>query len=290
MGRGLVGHEVEPLAGGRPCRLDLGRVADERDRHGLAVRGGLPCPGQRLHRVVGEPVHVADLEPSTRPGLVDLDGQADALVHGHGQGLGSAHPAQAGGQRDRPAQRPAEVLAGRLGERLVGPLQDALGPDVDPRPRGHLAVHHQPGPLELTEVLPGRPPPDEVRVGDEHPWRPLVGAQDPDRLARLDEQRLVVGQRPQLADDGIERRPVAGRTPRAAIDHQLVRILGDLRVEVVHEHAQGRLLRPAAAGQLGATRGAHGARAGGRHGRQATPSGRRGWRDRRRPGRRPGSR
>ena len=57
----------------------------------------------------------------------------------------------------RPAQRAAEALARHRGERLVGALQDPLGADVDPGPRGHLAVHHQPGGVELAEVLPGRP-------------------------------------------------------------------------------------------------------------------------------------
>ena len=182
-------------------------------RHGLAARRRLARPGQRLGRVVGQPVDVADLEPPAGARLVDLDGEADALVHRHGQRLGAAHPAQAGGQRHRPAQRPAEVLAGRLGERLVRALQDALGPDVDPRPGGHLAVHHQAGPLELAEVLPGRPLADEVRVGDEHPRRPLVRPQDADRLADLDEQGLVVGERAQLADDRVEGLPARG--PRA---------------------------------------------------------------------------
>ena len=54
---------------------------------------------------------------------------------------------------------------------------------------------------------------------------------------------------PQLADDGVERRPRARRPARPAVDDQVVGPLGDLGVEVVHEHPQGRLLLPAAAGQ-----------------------------------------
>ena len=46
VGRGLVGDEVEPLAGRGPGGLDLGGVADERDAQRLAGRGGLARPAQ----------------------------------------------------------------------------------------------------------------------------------------------------------------------------------------------------------------------------------------------------
>ena len=94
-----------------------------------------------------------------------------------------------------PAQRAAEAAAGDLGEALVGALQDALRADVDPRPGGHLAVHRQAECLEPAELVPRRPVGHEVRVGDQHARRPLVGAEHADRLARLHEQRLVVAER-----------------------------------------------------------------------------------------------
>ena len=160
----------------------------------------------------------------------------------------------------RPASDAAEVLAGALGERLVGPLEDALGADVDPRAGGHLAVHGQAQPLEPAELVRGRPVRHEERVGDQHPRRLRVGAEDRHRLARLDEQRLVVAEPPQRGDDRVEALPVARRLARAAVDHQLLGPLGHLGVEVVHQHAQRRLLLPAAAGELGAARRAHRAR------------------------------
>ena len=270
---GLVGHEIEPFTGGRPRGLDLRRVPDQRDAHGLATGRRCARPREGLRIVVREPVHVADLQSATGARLVHLDGQADAIVHGHCQGLGTAHPAQTGGQRHGPAQGAAEVLAGRLGERLVGPLQDALGPDVDPRSRGHLAVHHQPSPLQLAEVLPVGPFPDEVRVGDEDPRCPFVGPQHADRLAALDQQGLVVGEDRQLADDGVERVPAARRSPGPAVDDEVIRVLRDLRIQVVHEHPEGGFLGPAATGQLGTSGGADGTGAGTGHDRQATPSG-----------------
>ena len=95
----------------------------------------------------------------------------------------------------------------------------------------------------------------EVGVGDEHPRRPFVGAEHADRLARLDQQGLVVLQVPQRVHDGVEGVPAARRPARAAVDDELVGVLGDLGVEVVHQHPHGRLLRPALAAQGRPARG-----------------------------------
>src|ERR1035438_3263357 len=50
--------------------------------------------------------------------------------------------------------------------------------------------------------------------------------------------------------------PVAGGFAGAAVDHQVGRALGDVGVEVVHEHAQGGFLLPSPAAQGCAARGA----------------------------------
>src|SRR5262245_12605450 len=157
----LVGHDVEAFARARPGRLDLGRVADQGDGYRLPGRGGGMSPAQRHAWIGGEPVDIPDLEPSSRALRVHLDREAYALVHRDRQGLRATHPTETGRQDDAAAKRAAEVLARELAERLEGALQDALGADVDPRPGGHLPVHHQALPLELAEVLPGRPAPDE---------------------------------------------------------------------------------------------------------------------------------
>ncbi len=225
-------------------------------------RGGVTRPRERFGRIVRQAVDVADLQSSTGSRLVDFDDDGDAVVHRDGQRLRTAHPTEPRRQRHRAAQRPAEMLTGRLGEGLIRALQDALGPDVDPRPRGHLAVHHQPASLQVAEVLPGGPLGDEVGVRDEHPWGPGVRPQHADRLARLDEQRLVLAEPPELAHDRVERIPRAGRPAGAAVDHEVVGVLGDLRIEVVHQHAQRRFLLPAEAGALGAARGADGSGSG----------------------------
>ena len=96
---------------------------------------------------------------------------------------------------------------------------------------------------------------DEVGVGDENARRVLVGAENADRLARLDEQRLVVAEPLQRGHDGIEALPVARRLADPSIDDELLGPLGHLRIEVVHQHPQGRFLLPALAARFGSTRG-----------------------------------
>ncbi len=204
--------------------------------------------------VVGDLVEVARLDAPLSAGGVDLDAQRDTVVHRDRQRLGAAHPTEAGGERDRPGERAIEAAAGDLGEALVGALEDPLRADVDPRPGGHLAVHRQAEVLEAAELRPVRPVGHEVGVGDQHPRRPLVGAEDADRLARLDEHRLVVGERAQRPAQRVEGVPRPGGTAGPAVDDEVVGAFGDLRVEVVLQHPERRLLRPPPTAQLGPPR------------------------------------
>ena len=161
----------------------------------------------------------------------------------------------------RPAvriQRPGEVaaimLAAHLDEGLVGALNDALRADIDPGAGRHLAVHHQALAIELVEMLPGRPVRHEVGIGDQHARRIRMGAEHADRLAGLDQQRLVVLQPLQRRDDAVETLPVARGAADAAIDHQLLGLLGDVGIEIIHQHAQRRFGQPALGAELGAAR------------------------------------
>ena len=254
MGRGLVGDDVDGRVVLEQLREDVGGVAEQADRQRLALVAGGRGSSYRVVDIVGLLVEVAELDPAGDPGLVALDADDHAAVHGHGQRLGAAHAAQARGQGDRAAQGAAEAFGRDRGEGLVGALQDALGADVDPGAGRHLAVHGQAELLQAAELLPGGPLRDQVGVGDEHARGPLVGSHDADRLAGLDQERLVVLEVLQGLDDRRVGVPAAGGATGAAVDDELVGVFGHLGVEVVHEHAHGRFLRPPLAGSLGAAR------------------------------------
>ena len=152
---------------------------------------------------------------------------------------------------------PPKCLSGRTGKRLVGALQDALGADVDPASGGHLAVHHQPGLIELVEGLPVGPVRHQVGVGDQHARRERVGLQHRHRLAGLHQQGLVVFQAVEDLHDLVKALPIAGRLAAPAVDDQVFGVLGHLGVEVVHQHAFGGFLNPAFGGALRSTRSAN---------------------------------
>ena len=167
--------------------------------------------------VVGADVQVAVVQAALDVVRVDLDADRDAAVQGHGERLCATHPTQAGRERDGAGEGIVKTLACDGRERLVRALQDALGSDVDPRPRGHLAVHRQSERLQAPELVPRRPLRHEHRVGDEHARRPFVRVENSDRLARLHEQRLVGLETFQLANDGVERLPRARGAAGAAV-------------------------------------------------------------------------
>ena len=145
-----------------------------------------------------------------------------------------------------PGEVAAVMLAADLDEGLVGALHDALAADVDPRAGRHLAVHHQALAIELVEVLPGRPVRHEVGVGDQHARR--VGDGCGRRRPACPTGPAASRRRSsalQRGDDAVEALPVARRAADAAIDDELAGLLGDLGIEVVHQHAQRRFGQPA---------------------------------------------
>ena len=249
MGARLVRHDVDVGAAPDQLRQHLGGVAEQADGERAALAHRRLQAGERIVERSGPLVQVPGLEPALDPLQIDLHTQGAAVVEGHRERLGAAHPAQAGGHHEAPAQRPVEALAGDRRERLVGALEDALGADVDPRPRGHLAVHHQAGGVELAEVLPGRPARNEVGVRDQHARGHGVGLEHGYGLAGLDEQRLVVAEPRELELDRRERLGVARRLADPAVHDQIRRSLGDIGMQVVLEHPQRGLLLPATAPQ-----------------------------------------
>ena len=244
----LIGHHVRRDPEAHQLRENVGRVAEQ--CNGASLASSPPGLGfrQRVRQAVGPLVHVARRQPALDAARVHFDDQGHAAVHGHGERLGAAHPAQAGGDDEASGEGAVEGAAGEGCEGLVGALQNSLCADVNPAPGRHLPVHRQAAGFEIAEPIPRRPGWDEQRVRNQHARRPLVRAKDGDGLAGLHDERLVVIERAQRRDDRIERCPVASGLAGSAVDDQLVGALGDVGVEIVHEHPQRGFLWPAFAG------------------------------------------
>jgi len=263
---GLIGENIRHHVTAHQLGEHLGDVADEPDRMGavLCLRGEHFV--ERFIQVRAQLVAVSGFHSPFDASGVDLHAQECPAGHRCGQRLRSAHLAKARSQHKSSLQGAVEVLARALGERLERALQDSLRADVDPGARRHLAIHREAHLLQAAKLVPVRPAGDEVRVGDQHAGGLRMGAENTDRLATLNEQGLVILQPLQRLYDRVVAVPVSGGLARAAVHDELVRIFGHLRIQVVHEHAQGALLLPALAVEVGAGWGVDGSRWGSRHG------------------------
>src|SRR5947209_2086446 len=71
-------------------------------------------------------------------------------------------------------------------------------------------------------------------------------------LSRLHQQSFIIFEVAKRAHDRLVALPIARRAPRASINHQILRTLRHLSIEVVHQHAHSSFLLPPFAGKLGA--------------------------------------
>ena len=254
VGRGLVGERVGADAAAKELGEDLGGVPEQADRQGRPGGDRTLDERERLVEVAGLGVEISGVETPGDPVRLALDPQQRGARHLRRERLGAAHAAESGGQDPAPREVAAVVLAGHLDEGLVGALDDALAADVDPGSGRHLAEHHQTLAVELAEVLPVGPRGHQVGVRDQDARGVRVGAEDPDRLAGLDQQGLVRLEFPEGADDGLVGLVVPGRLADAAVNHEVLGPLRDLGIEVVHQHAERRLGEPALRREAGAGR------------------------------------
>ena len=196
VGAGLVGDHVGHNPAHHQLAEDLGGIAKQADRQRTAFAPRLIDQGHRLFERIDRHIEIAGLQAPLHTLRIDLDHQRHAIVHRHRQRLRPAHPAEARRQHEAPAQRAAKVLAGQLGQGLVGALQNPLGADIDPRAGGHLAVHRQAGVLKLAELLPGGPVGHQQRVGDQHAGRVgvslLTAAGLPELIAQSPEEYIQI--------------------------------------------------------------------------------------------------
>ena len=266
VGRGLVGHEVEPLAGGRPGGLDLGGVADQRDAQRArrprrrraprrAPRPGRRSAGRRSRCRAG--AGRAPRRPRWRGTRPRSSSPRAAGRRPSRRGRRSASPSRAASRRSAgaPPRRTSRTCpAGCPGSRCRSTSRRSSGRTSS-------------GPAARARGRPPRSPTcrrgSSWRSGRAAPtgWVRTTPTGLPDWMSRVSSSARIA----QLADDRVERLPRACRAPGPAVDDEVVRILGDLGIEVVHEHPQRRFLRPAAAGQLAPARARrHASRAPGR--------------------------
>ena len=105
-------------------------------------------------------------------------------------------------------------------------------------------------------MLPCRPFGYKVGVGEQHARRILVGLENADRLARLDQQRLVILQPLERLDNFVIAFPVARGAANAAVNHQRGRVFSHIGIEIVHQHPQRGFSQPAFGAEIGAVGGA----------------------------------
>ena len=191
MGAGLVGHDVHVYAAVENFGEDRGSVSDKPDRQRSTFRFRGKNAVERIIEVMRHFVEVSVVDAALDTVGVDIDDEYSTVIERHGEWLRAAHTAASTRERYRTGESAVKLFACNCAERLVCSLKDALRTNVDPRTRGHLTVHREPLGFELAELWPVRPVADEVGVGDEYPRRPLVGGEDSDGLARLDEECLV---------------------------------------------------------------------------------------------------
>src|SRR6266567_3175321 len=145
------------------------------------------------------------------------------------------------------------MLAASRGESFECSLNDPLAADINPRASGHLSVHRETQAFEPIEFRVVRPVTDEVGICDQNTWRFVMCAKFSHWFSRLYEQRLVIFEFAQGANNRIESFPASSRAPGPAVNNESVGIFGHVRIEIVHKHPHGRFLMPAFATPIVAT-------------------------------------
>ena len=85
-------------------------------------------------------------------------------------------------------------------------------------------------------MIPGRPVRHQIGIGNQDPRRIGMGFKNPDRFAGLHQQGFINLKVFKGSNNLIVALPVPRRPANAAVDHQLFRGLGHLRIKVIHQH------------------------------------------------------
>ncbi len=265
--RGLVGEHVGGDAAPTRCSSRSTALASTAIETARRSSRAASARSTRSRDVGRHLVEVARVEPPPDARRVDLGDQADALVHRHRQRLRAAHAAEAGGD-DETAGEACRRSAGartRRGSRRCPAGCPACRCRSTSRPSSGRTWSGR----ALRAAGTRRPSPTWGRAAS---WRSAPAAR-PRGCGRpppaCPTARAASRPRPAAAAWRRWRRtpPSCAPPAGAAVDDQLLRVLRHLGIEVVHQHAQRRLLLPAAAGELAAARRAHFTRTDSRRGR-----------------------
>ncbi len=211
---------------------------------GLALRLGGFEHGKGFVERLGLRVDVAGFQAFVDAALAAFHREHVESRHRGRQRLRAAHAAETGSEQPFAGDFVVEMTPAHFDKGFVRALHDSLAADVDPRTRGHLAVHGETLAVEFVEVVPGRPVRHQIRIGDQHARRIGMRREHPHRLARLHQQGFLLGQVLQGVDDAVVAIPVARGASDAPVHHEFGGIFGDLRVQIVHQHAQRRFGHP----------------------------------------------
>jgi len=261
VGGRLVRDHIRRNAAHDQLLIDIGGVPDQTDGIRRPGRLVLLDEGHGLFERIHNGIDVANLATALGALPIDFHNQPDAFIHGYGHGLGTTHASQAGGEHEPALERFPAPLPGKGPERLIGALQDPLSADIDPGTGRHLTVHDEALASQLIEVLPSGPMRHEVGVGNQDARGIRMSLEDDHGFPRLDKKGLVFLKVLERIQNGVERIPGARSLPPAAVDYEILRPLGDLRIEVILNHPIGRFSQPGFAGELRAVWGMNRARA-----------------------------
>ena len=115
-------------------------------------------------------------------------------------------------------------------------MNNALRADVHVGAGRHLAVLAHAQGVELLPVVGLRVVRDDHAVGDDHPRGILVAREEAQRMAGVHHERLLVRHRGEVLHHEAVLRPVLEDGAVAAVDDELVRVLGHARIQVVLDH------------------------------------------------------
>src|SRR3989475_11170161 len=157
MSGGLVGHNVGDYATSQKFRVHLGSVSNQTHAARNSIQLRLMNNVQRLIQVAGHSLQISMTDCLLHGPPLALYCQSDPIIHGHGQGLSTAHLAEPCCQYESSRERSVKVFPGDRRERFVCALEYALCSDVSPGPCCHLSVHDEPLLLKFVEIVPSRP-------------------------------------------------------------------------------------------------------------------------------------